>query len=462
MSCIRRCVLALGPRGSISRKSPTPPLKPSRSISGWKPLWTQWPPERMQGFRTCARMAKGPRSPSPTLTDSKRDNRDREHALVTYEDLFEEAQCQSRTRETYERVLRAFCKRDIRRRGHVEFIYMALRKMPEFGVERELSIYNKLLDVFPKEVFVPRNYIQRMFNHFPRQQECAIQVLEQMENYGILPDMETKALLVQIFGAKSHPMRKFQRLLYWFPRFKHVNPYPVPDPLPSDPLALAHLSLQRIAGDLSSQVSVYQEPQSYLGADGREVHLPHVVGIQSPDQRDLLARHDCRHPVFVEGPFPLWLRRACVHYYILRSDPRPKVRQPVDPERNLGYPMAMNFDLERDLGDDDKLDVEEVDEGPIFAMCQAGSGDQASLAKWISGLQLSNPSLGRTPVLFRIGPGPRELEAAAARQRDEEGAAGERQRDGEGAAGERQRDGEGAAGERQRDEEEPEGQRMQQ
>lgn len=46
-------------------------------------------------------------------------------------------------------------------------------------------------------------------------------------------------------------------------------------------------------------------------------------GIQSPNQMELLAKHDPARPVFVEGPFPLWLRRKCVHYYILRADPTP-------------------------------------------------------------------------------------------------------------------------------------------
>ncbi|XP_072350505.1 evolutionarily conserved signaling intermediate in Toll pathway, mitochondrial-like [Scyliorhinus torazame] len=316
MSCFRRSVLALSWRRKL-----LPPLKLAWKISTCQLLSGRCPWPRAGPFRTSARTAQGPPSSHPSLADLQKDGGQQEQALVTYEDLFEEAQRQSGTRGTYERVLRAFCKRDIRRRGHVEFIYMALRKMPEFGVERELAVYNKLLDVFPKEVFVPRNYIQRMFNHFPRQQECAIQVLEQMENYGILPDVETKTLLIQVFGAKSHPLRKFQRLLYWFPRFRHVNPFPLPQPPPSDPVEIARLGLRRIANDLSSQVTVYQAPRSYLGPDALEVRVPHIVGIQSPDQRDLLARHDSRRPVFVEGPFPLWLRRTCVQYYILRGDP---------------------------------------------------------------------------------------------------------------------------------------------
>uniref|UniRef100_A0A8C8F7E1 ECSIT signaling integrator n=1 Tax=Oncorhynchus tshawytscha TaxID=74940 RepID=A0A8C8F7E1_ONCTS len=115
-------------------------------------------------------------------------------------------------------------KRGIWRRGHVEFIYAALKKVPEFGVERNLIVYNKLLDVFPKEVFVPRNFIQCMFNHYPRQQECGVHLLEQMENYGVSCQMSR--LKVQIFRDKIHPMRKYQRL-------------------PGDLVDLASLSLNR-------------------------------------------------------------------------------------------------------------------------------------------------------------------------------------------------------------------------
>lgn len=48
-----------------------------------------------------------------------------------------------------------------------------------------------------------------------------------------------------------------------------------------------------------------------------------TAGIQSPSQVALLARHDPSRPVVVEGPFPLWLRKTCVYYYVLRADPVP-------------------------------------------------------------------------------------------------------------------------------------------
>ncbi|NP_001229867.1 evolutionarily conserved signaling intermediate in Toll pathway, mitochondrial [Danio rerio] len=353
----------------------------------------------------------------------------KDKTLVTHDDIFDRAAGDSKTKVEFNRVVDVFKSKDIRRRGHVEFIYAALKKMPEFGVECDVTVYNKLLDVFPKEVFVPQNFIQRMFNHYPRQQECGVQVLEQMENYGVMPNIETKVLLVQIFGEKSHPIRKFQRIMYWFPKFKHTNPYPVPHVLPSDPVDLAQFSLTRIAADLDAKITIYQYPSTDITETGEEITRPHIVGIQSPDQRSLLAKHNPCKPVFVEGPYPLWLRQKCVHYYLLRADPIPpeeKVEEEIDPEmicpeQSLFFPQRVELDLNVDMGDDHSFNVDEVEEGAVYAMCMAGQGDQATLSQWISGLQETCPILGQIPTVFRLESGPRELQTSTdAHQRPEQ------------------------------------------
>nr|XP_006124812.2 evolutionarily conserved signaling intermediate in Toll pathway, mitochondrial [Pelodiscus sinensis] len=347
--------------------------------------------------------------------DQEKDGESRDGSLVPLEELFERACKGERNKAAFTRAVELFCQRDVRRRGHIEFIYAALQKMPQFGVERELDVYNKILEVFPKEVFVPRNFIQRMFNHYPRQQECHLHLVSLPTYAGIMPDNQTKFLLLQIFGAKSHPVRKYQR-------FKHVNPYPVPVPLPQEPIDLARISLQRIAADLSAKVTVYQMPLTDILDSGKEITQPHIVGIQSPDQQELLAHHNPDRPVFVEGPFPLWLKKTCVYYYVLRGEllPPGEKGEMLDSERNFYYPMHLDLDLDRGPWDDEEFDVDEAEEGPIFAMCMAGAGDQATLAKWILGLQQNNPILSQTPVVFHLAPGPRELLAASDSEPGEE------------------------------------------
>ncbi|XP_063472189.1 evolutionarily conserved signaling intermediate in Toll pathway, mitochondrial isoform X3 [Symphalangus syndactylus] len=289
-------------------------------------------------------------------------------ALVPFEDLFGQAPSGERDKASFLQAVQKFGERSVRKRGHVDFIYLALRKMREYGVERDLAVYNQLLNIFPKEVFRPRSIIQRIFVHYPRQQECGIAVLEQMENHGVMPNKETEFLLIEIFGRKSYPMLKLV-------------------PLPKDSTGAA------------------DPPQ------------PHIVGIQSPDQQAALARHSPARPIFVEGPFSLWLRNKCVYYHILRADLLPPEEREVEemPEEwNLYYPMQLDLEYARSGWDNYEFDINEVEEGPVFAMCMAGAHDQATLAKWIQGLQETNPTLAQIPVVFRLVGSTGELQTSSA------------------------------------------------
>uniref|UniRef100_A0A9L0R0V0 ECSIT signaling integrator n=1 Tax=Equus caballus TaxID=9796 RepID=A0A9L0R0V0_HORSE len=139
---------------------------------------------------------------------------------------------------------------------------------------------------------------------------------------------------------------------------------------------------------------------------------PHIVGIQSPDQQAALARHNPARPIFVEGPFSLWLRDKCVYYHILRADllpPEEREVEEIPEEWNLYYPMQLDLDYGRSSWDDYEFDIDEVEEGPVFAICMAGAHDQATLAKWIQGLQETNPALAEIPVVFRLAGSTGEL-----------------------------------------------------
>ncbi|KAM6169087.1 evolutionarily conserved signaling intermediate in Toll pathway, mitochondrial [Erethizon dorsatum] len=333
-----------------------------------------------------------------------------------HEELFQPAPGGSRDKASFVRAVQSFGQHNVRKRGHVDFIYLALRKMREYGVEGDLAAYNLLLDVFPKEVFLPRNIFQRIFIHYPRQQECGVAVLEQMENHGVMPNKETEFLLLQIFGRRSHPMLKYVRMRLWLTRFQNVNPFPVPRELPQDAVELATLSLRHMEPDLSARVTVYQKPLPDDMTDPVDPIQPHIVGIQSPDQQDALAHHNPARPLFVEGPFSLWLRNKCVYYHILRADllpPEETDQEEIPEEWNLYYPMKLDLDYASSSWDDYEFDIDEVEEGPVFAICVAGAHDQDTLAKWIQGLQETNPALARTPVVFRLAGSTGELLTAS-------------------------------------------------
>lgn len=98
----------------------------------------------------------------------------------TFEDL------EKKNKNTYLELINIFVKKDIQRRGHVEFIYSALKNMEQFDVHKDLEVYKALIDVLPKGRFIPTNIFQSEFMHYPKQQQCAIDLLQQMEDNGMV------------------------------------------------------------------------------------------------------------------------------------------------------------------------------------------------------------------------------------------------------------------------------------
>ena len=128
----------------------------------------------------------------------------RDSRLVSKE-LFEDAK--AKNRETFKGALEIFKNRDVRRRGSVEFIRAAMKHMKDFGVEKDLEVYKALVDVMPKGIYPAQNVIQAGFFHYPKQQECLLDVLVQMSENKVTPDREMGQLLQTIIGIDSTPYR---------------------------------------------------------------------------------------------------------------------------------------------------------------------------------------------------------------------------------------------------------------
>lgn len=89
-----------------------------------------------------------------------------------------------KNKDTYLEMVRIYKGREKHRRGHVEFIYAALKYMKEYGVDKDLETYKELIDIMPKGKYVPQNVLQAEFQHYPKQQQCIIDLLSQMEENG--------------------------------------------------------------------------------------------------------------------------------------------------------------------------------------------------------------------------------------------------------------------------------------
>ena len=93
-------------------------------------------------------------------------------------------QIENKDKSNYLEMIKIFENKDVHRRNHVEFIYAAMKNMEEYGVHKDLQVYKALIDVMPKGKFIPTNIFQAEFMHYPKQQQCIIDLLEKMEDNG--------------------------------------------------------------------------------------------------------------------------------------------------------------------------------------------------------------------------------------------------------------------------------------
>ncbi|BES98801.1 Evolutionarily conserved signaling intermediate in Toll [Nesidiocoris tenuis] len=352
--------------------------------------------EKSEGnfWKNAAKSVKPRRPPEVRRFATKPNHDPPNKELVSYDDFGGIA---NKNKETYLEMVNLYKDSERLRRGHVEFIYSALRHMKEFGVEKDLQIYKALVDVFPKGKMIPRNIFQVEFMHYPKHQQCAIDLLDQMEQNGVIPDWDMEDQLVNVFGRKGHPVRKYARMMYWMPKFKNASPWCVPDSLSSDPYQLARYAVERIMSvDIATKISTFKTEEIPDALD----HTWIVSG-QSPDQQRLLADLPKNTPVYVEGRFQIRIMNHVVTYFVLRADiklARSATEENYDDVSNMYIPL---FSKPReDLVV--KPTVHEQEDGIILGICCTGTSSRDSLLSWIRSLEKENPRLADLTVVFTL------------------------------------------------------------
>ncbi|KAG8188894.1 hypothetical protein JTE90_014951 [Oedothorax gibbosus] len=323
--------------------------------------------------------------------------------LVQRERFFQDKEV--KTKEGLLRIIAAYNKSDpIKKRGHIEFIYAALNHLSEFGADGDAEVYKRLMDVFPKGKMVAKSILQAEFMHFSRHQECGIYLLDHMEHEGLIPDREMKEMAIAAFGKSSVVYKKLVRMLYWMPKLKNLNPYMLPDPLPTDPRELARLALHKMARDKRTTIDEY-ETSLLEGASDQTW----VLSAQSPAQRQLLSELPDGESLWVEGPSLVWLRKVSMTYFALRAQAKAYPPCEVDEDdvahlslHMFGEPKQAELALV-------PQSMHEQEDGLVLALCCTGTSSKDSLLSWVRLLQGSNPRLAHLPVLFKLRTSPKSV-----------------------------------------------------
>jgi evolutionarily conserved signaling intermediate in Toll pathway len=328
--------------------------------------------------------------------------------------VFDSVPPESRNKEAFSTAIGLFLQRNIHRKSHVEFIYAAMKCMKEFGVHKDLDTYKKLLDVFPKGKFIPENPVQTEFMHYPKQQQCCIDLLDEMEWNNVYPDKELYMQVRNVFGEWTHAMRKMKRMMYWMPKFKNVNPWPAPRPLPDSATELAQLAMKKMCRDPATRIDVWLtrgetgEPEAR--GEGEDTW---IVSGQSPEQAELISAHPEKEALFVDGPFRVWVGERQVAYFGLVADPAPLMRHgDVVDESEVEKESEMLWEnwetsLNREFPAWRKKlisapSIHQQPDGTVLGLCATGTQSKESLVTWVSLLERRSPALAKIPVLFRL------------------------------------------------------------
>lgn len=74
-----------------------------------------------------------------------------------------------------------------------------------------------------------------------------------------MPDWNMEDQLVNVFGRRGYPVRRYWRMMYWMPKFKNASPWHLPEKVPNDAFQLAMLAVKRMTSvDVTSEISVFK------------------------------------------------------------------------------------------------------------------------------------------------------------------------------------------------------------
>lgn len=74
-----------------------------------------------------------------------------------------------------------------------------------------------------------------------------------------MPDSEMETILLNIYGKRGFPLRKYWRMMYWMPKFKNLSPWRLPKKMPTDILEIAKLAIERITSvDNNMKITVFE------------------------------------------------------------------------------------------------------------------------------------------------------------------------------------------------------------
>lgn len=262
-------------------------------------------------------------------------------------------------------------------------------------VHKDIDTYKGLLEVFPKGKMIPQTVFQKVFLHYPQQQNCAVKVLDEMEWHGVQPDKEIHDIVVNAFGEWNFATKKVKRMLYWMPKLKHSNKYLDRRHVEGkslSPSELAGIALKMMSRDAASSISLLKL------SDSSDPQQKWLATSQSPMQQILISELRKGDEVFVDAA-KVYLQDRVIPFITLTGNTK---LEPLNEFKNEDMDEDYTnwyADWQKQRGEA-KRSIHEQDHETIFAMGAMYKDDNATAIRWIDNLQKTNPNMEN--LRFRV------------------------------------------------------------
>ncbi|XP_065680995.1 evolutionarily conserved signaling intermediate in Toll pathway, mitochondrial-like isoform X1 [Hydra vulgaris] len=264
------------------------------------------------------------------------------------------------------------------RHGHIDFIATAMKFIEPYGLGKEIEVYQKLFDVFPRDRFNNKTLLDAVWPKPHPQMHLALDILSKMEEHGVSPTLELHDLVFEIFGRASFPLKKIYNMYFWFYETKDINPYKLPEEVYKDRLNVIKAAIDRILGNNKGTQVVELSP-GYQDENDVVNYEHFIISSQTFKQRQYVKLCSSEKTLYVEGPTHIWINHKKENYFVLKT----------------GQGDLKTFEWT-------KVDPDEEREGVILAICFASRPFQETLQRWISHLQNSNSVLKQCNIVFNI------------------------------------------------------------
>uniref|UniRef100_A0A7E4UMQ0 Evolutionarily conserved signaling intermediate in Toll pathway, mitochondrial n=1 Tax=Panagrellus redivivus TaxID=6233 RepID=A0A7E4UMQ0_PANRE len=320
--------------------------------------------------------------------------------LLHIDEQFRKIPKEDRNKATFNTAIELFQHNRMRTRGHVEFLNTALKYLEEYNLHKDLDTYKSLLKVFPKGPLIPTNVFQKMFLHFPMQQQCCVKILDMMEWHGVQPDKEVHDIVANTFGEWNFATRKIKRMLYWMPKLRYSNKYldrRMVENKNLDDKALAKVALKMMCRDPGTTFTLVKTP-----SDDAEAENSWVVSAQAPLQKKLITDLAPESTIYVDGPNVVYLLEKPIKYFVLSSDPFNTNFDEFIEQRDIYDMKDFRGKVFSDRTDLTERNLHQQSDKTILAMAVFEYQTESMAVRWLDHLSEMNPKLNDMSVLFRV------------------------------------------------------------